>query len=112
MPQIEPGVDLEQVKAAAIVALEVDLRNAPEVQRGENAAPQLRDVRQLCDLDRRAQAVTRWEGSDLASREFRGERAAVVDVCVVAVDRALGPGHELLDQQIGAKVGQPRPDRN
>jgi hypothetical protein len=56
MPEIESRIDLEQMQAAAIVPLEIHLRDAAHIQRGENVAAQIRDVRQVDDLDRRAVA--------------------------------------------------------
>lgn len=111
MPEIESRIDLEQMQAAAIVPLEIHLRGAAHVQRGENVAAQIRDVRQVDDLDRRAVAVVRWERADLGPGELAREITACVDVRVEALNRALGPGDESLDEQLRAKRGQPRPDR-
>src|SRR5919106_2350069 len=111
MPEIESRIDLEKMQAAGIVTFEVDLRDAPDAQCAQSAAPQGSHVGYVDDLDRRAVAVARRKRPDLAPGELAGGVAARVDVRVVALDDALGSRHELLDQELGTDAHEPRPDR-
>src|SRR4030095_701412 len=97
--EVEPRVDLQQMQAAPAIALEVNLRDASEAEPPQHVAPQVRDIWQLRDLDRAAQAVVDRIRTDLAPRELAGDGAARGDVRVVALDRALRPRAEVLDQQ-------------
>jgi hypothetical protein len=65
MPEVEPRIDLQQVEAPIGGALEVDLRDAPELEPAEHLAPKVGDVRSGGDLDRGAVPIAPGASPDL-----------------------------------------------
>src|SRR5919108_1969296 len=110
VPQVEAGIDLEQVETTVGAALQVDLRYAAQTESLRDLPAERGHFLALRDRDRRAVAVLWRVGSQLAPRELPRDLAVRVDVYVVALNRALGAGDCLLNEHLGDRLGEPGPE--
>src|SRR5215211_7308237 len=110
VPEVEAWVDLEQVQALVRSPLEVELRNPSQIQARRELTAELIDV--LVVRGDQGSAVT--ELSRMRSYLLPGELAADLPVLgnvdVVALDLSLWSGHELLNDDLEARVDESRPE--
>ncbi len=109
VPLPEPRVDLHQLVApVARIALELDLGDAVEAQRAQEAQPGVDD---LLDPDRLADSTRphhRRDLQDLPSREEPERLAVLPQVAAEAVQLVVAAGDQLLDHRcevLGVAVG-------
>src|SRR5215217_2437683 len=110
VPELVPGIDLEQMQCPVRTSLQVELRDADEPDAIDDVAAKPAEVGLIGDRHRCAASVLRRHGPDLAPRELTGDAAVAGHVDVVALDPILASADVLLSERLDAGVAQVSPD--